>query len=225
MKRLLSVLLTILMVLTLVPFSLSAEETSDFVEIKQSFIEIGVDPKKANELTAKVMKGELLDSMKNEYDYILPTRTIDFEQGIIEDVYEYPDGSIKKVSLIIGPEVLTGTITGGTYQSGSYYYSWKNAKVLATWAVVTASFYATFEGTPTSGKIYDVWDEGIIVAGGTFSNESLTIVRSEATQSDEALAQLKFTGSVVGGFGQATFYLRLHVPYGTAPSASFSVLN
>ena len=58
------------MVLTLVPFSLSAEETSDFVEIKQSFIEIGVDPKKANELTAKVMKGELLDSMKNEYDYI-----------------------------------------------------------------------------------------------------------------------------------------------------------
>ena len=87
MRRLLKVFVAIFMVLTLVPFSLSAEETSDFVEIKQSFIEIGVDSKKADELTVKVMKGELLDSMKNEYDYILPTRTIDFEHGIIEDVY------------------------------------------------------------------------------------------------------------------------------------------
>ncbi|MBQ1505512.1 MAG: hypothetical protein IIZ48_01950, partial [Erysipelotrichales bacterium] len=88
-----------------------------------------------------------------------------------------------------------------------------------------ASFYADFQRAVGGGQINSVYDKGIIVTGGTFSDDSLYIVRSNATSSLPAQAQLYFTGTAVNGFGMATFYLRLFVPYNGPAYARFSILN
>ncbi len=125
----------------------------------------------------------------------------------------------------ISPEIITGTITGGNYSSGSYYYVRTGAKVIATWGVVTVSYCANFEGSPQSGKIHSVYDYGIITAGGTYNFGDLSITRSDATCSSPAEARLFFDATVTGGFGQATFYLRLYVPKGSGAYAKLAVLN
>ena len=58
-----------------------------------------------------------------------------------------------------------------------------------------------------------------------FSGLDLKTVRSETTNSTPAQARLYFIGKCTGDFGQSTFYLRLYVPYNSAPYAKFSMPN
>ena len=192
-------------------------------EMRNDLLEIGVSADKVDTLIAKLQDGELLDSMKEEYADMEPTSVIRLGNDFIQETYEYPDGSVKQTRVSEG--VFTGSISGGNYDVGSYYYTWTGAKVFATWGVVTASYYADFEGTQYSSKINNVYDVGIVTAGGTFSNVSLTIPVSSFTSSTPARSQLFFIGTVASDFGQATFYLRLYVPQNASAYARLSVLN
>lgn len=191
--------------------------------IKDQLLTIGVKESKVDALVEKVKDGEKLDSMKSEYNNIEATQKGWINENTYEEKYVYPDGSVKSLSISAG--TFTGKVSGGDYHSGTYWYTWNNARVMATWGVVTASFRANFEGSKGSGIIHKVYDYGIITAGGTFSSQSLKINRAKATSSSPAQATLFFIGTVVNDFGQATFYLRLYVPYKGECSAKLSVLN
>lgn len=192
-------------------------------ELKESLLDIGVKSKNVDKLVTKLSMGEPLDSMKEEYANIAPIESRWISEDEYIERYEYPDGSVKTLKIDGG--TFTGKIQGGNYSSGTYWYTWTNAQVFATWGVVTASFYANFQGANGFGKIDSVRDIGIITAGGTFSDQRLSIERQTATSSSPALATLFFIGTVTQSFGSATFYLRLYVPYNGGAYAKLSVLN
>ena len=203
-------------------FALERKEVEK-IEFKEALLEVGVKSENVDKLATKLSNGELLDSMNEKYANIAPVESRWISDNEFIERYEYPDGSVK--SLKIDGGIFTGKIMDGNYSSGTYWYSWTNARVFATWGVVTASFYADFQGANGAGKIDRVYDYGIITAGGTFSNQSLTINRKDATSSSPALATLFFIGTVTADFGSATFYLRLYVPYRSGAYAQLSVLN
>lgn len=190
--------------------------------LRVELLEVGVNENKVDALVEKLKNGDKLDSMKEEYDDLLPVNEYVYK-GFYKAEYIYPDGSVKNVTISTG--VFTGTILGGNYSSGGYWYSWLNARVFATWGVVTASFYADFQGSTNFGRIDAIRDWGIVVVGGTFNLNDFSIVRSSATSSSPAEARLFFTGTVVDGFGSATFYLRLYTPYSGPSYARLAVLN
>ena len=189
--------------------------------ISEQFALLGVEENTIEALTTKVLNGEPLDSMKEEYSNILPVESGWTSNNEYIEKYVYPDGSIKQVQISRG--VFNGNISGGSYSAGTYYYTWTNAKVSATWGIVTASFRADFQGANGLGKITSVYDYGISVIGGTFSSQSLTINRANATSSNPAQATLFFIGTATGDFGQSTFYLRLYVPYTSGAYARLTV--
>ncbi len=228
MKKFKSILLLLCcfaMLTGFTPFEYKNEVIDDLnrIEIVDSLRNINVREDKIELLTNKLLNGELLDSMKEEYIDVEPVFTFTGIDGTYHERYEYPDGSVKQ--LRIDPGVFTGTIIPGDYQYGSYWWSHAASRAFATWGVVTASFYADFQGSRDHGVIQRIYDYGIVVAGGTFSNPSLSLVRANATSTQPAQAQLFFIGTATGSFGQATFYLRLFVPMGRNPYVTFSVLN
>lgn len=192
-------------------------------DIMNSLREVNIREEKLGLLADKLLRGDVLDSMKEEYQDLPPVFTYTRIDGTYYEEYVYPDGSVKQVR--IDPGVFTGTIITGNYQSGSYWWAHTGSRAFATWGVVTASFYADFQGSADHGVIQRVYDYGIIVVGGTFRDVSLTKVRENATSTLPALAQLFFIGSAVGGFGEATFYLRLYVPKARQPFVQLSVMN
>lgn len=192
------------------------------LETRLQLIEEGVDIDKVDILIEKLESGELLDSMKEEYSTISPVFE-SFSENTYIARYIYPDGSVKNISITHG--IFTGFITGGVFNSGSYWYTWNNARVLASWGVVTASFYADMQGSTGFGSINAIRDWGIITAGGTFNLHDFSIVRSNASSTNPAEARLFFTATALQDFGQATFYLRLYVPYSGLPYARLAVLN
>lgn len=186
------------------------------------FTNLGVDVKTANTLISKIEKGEVIDSLNSKYNNTKPVYTQVKDDGTYIERYEYPDGSVKLLKII--PDIFKGEIKTGDYTSGSYWYNHKKAKVIASWGVVTASYYADFSGSTQSGTISRVYDYGISVVGGTFSNASLYINRKNASD-NPAQATLKFEGKAIKSFGHSTFYLRLFVPKGSSPYCEFSILN
>ena len=203
MKRITKIIAIILTVLSINCTSVFAIETSvSRYEIKQKLLKVGVNENKIDSLVTKIQDGEKLDCMKE---------------------YVYPDGSVKTLS--VTPVIVTGSIIDGTRTSGSNQYEWTSARVIASWGVVPASFYANIFGATGQGKINKVWGKGATVVGGTFSGLDLKTVRSETTNSTPAQARLYFIGKCTGDFGQSTFYLRLYVPYNSAPYAKFSMPN
>lgn len=70
-----------------------------------------------------------------------------------------------------------------------------------------------------------MYNYGIQVLVGTFSDASLAIERRYAERNRPAVARLFFTGKAVNDFGQSTFYLRLYVPIGEFPYATFDMIN
>lgn len=193
-------------------------------KVFDSFKSLEISDKVANKLTKKVLSGEKLDSMKPEYDNIKPFYTLKKFNGEFESKYLYPDGSVKYIS--VTPNSSNGAkIIDGDYQRGTYWYSNTGAKVFCSWGVVTSSFYADFSGSKGSGEISKVYNYGIQVLGGTFSDASLAIERRRAEMNRPAVARLFFTGTAVNNFGQSTFYLRLYVPTGSYPYATFNIIN
>ena len=223
MKRITKIIAIILTVLSINCTSVFAIEPSiSRYEIKQKLLEVGVNENKVDSLVTKIQDGEKLDCMKEKYNNIKPTVKSWTDTGGYEK-YVYPDGSVKTLS--VTPAIVTGSIIDGTRTSGSNWYEWKNARVIASWGVVTASFYANIFGATGQGKINKVWGKGATVVGGTFSGLDLKTVRAETTNSTPAQARLYFIGKCTGDFGQSTFYLRLYVPYNSAPYAKFSMPN
>lgn len=143
--------------------------------------------------------------------------------GLIEK-FAYPDGSKKIISIQKTPYgIFTGKISGGTKNSGNGWYDWEGAKVSSTWGVVTASFYADFQGAKDLGKIFKVHTPSITVAGGKFRSERLSIVSPQATSSNPATAQLYFVGEGMNDIGSSTVYLTLRVPMNGNPTARMTI--
>ncbi len=222
-KSLIKLFMTILLVTCCFGFvEVNATHNTDVTKIRLQLLEAGVGIDKVDFLVEKLENGEMLDSMKEEYSNIKPIFE-SFSRQSYEAKYIYPDGSVKNVSITQG--IFIGSITGGVFNSGTYWYTWRNARVLASWGVVTASFYADMQGSTGFGKISAIRDWGIITAGGTFDFHDFSIIRSNASSTSPAEARLFFTATALQNFGQATFYLRLYVPYSGLPYARLAVLN
>lgn len=211
--------------ISVLAFSLSLSQISvqaidHYSVINKQFTELGIEKNTRKHLLEKIQNGELLDSMKKEYAQKAPDYIVR-NDGVYEEHFSYPDGSVKVLRINTG--VFTGHITGGSQSSGSYWYVWNNAKVSATWGVVTASFRADFEGANGAGIIHRVYDYSIQTAGGTFSQAKLTKDRANASQSDPARATLFFIATAVNGYAQTTVYLRLYVPYSSGPYAKMII--
>lgn len=153
----------------------------------QDLMKIGVKRKYLANLMNKLAKGELLDSMKKEYENVLPSEQR-FENGLLEEKYYYPDGSVKILKISAG--TFAGKISGGTYNSGSYWCTWNNARVFGSWGFVTMSFRASFEGAKGAGIIHSVFNGSVTPAGVTFKNKSLKINRAKAISNAAARATL-----------------------------------
>ena len=179
----------------------------------------GVSKATAYKLAEKVKNGGILDSMNPKYNNMAPTVEI-IKENHYEATYVYPDGSINKVR--ITPKTVNGTISGGNFESGSYWFSWKSAHVSATWGIVTARFYANMQGG-SGGIITNVWHPSITILGGTFANKKLWIQNSKASKNNPAEADLYFEATAVNNFGSSTFYLRLYVGMRDMPYARLSV--
>ena len=217
-KKFFSLFLCLVFILAAVPVSQAKESQ---LSVKEKLIEMGVDEKKVDVLESKIYNGEKLDSMKEEFDNIEPVEKKWLNNNTYSEKYVYPDGSIKSLSISGG--YLTGTIESGSYSSGTYWWAWENAKVVASWGFVTASFRANMSGSVGSGSISKVYDYAITTIGGSFSNQSLRINRSEATKSYPAQATLFFTATSIKDAFKSTFYLRLKVPYAKFAEATLSM--
>ena len=195
------------------------------ITLRQNFIDSGVDIKKVDNLVYKVNNGIMLDAFNPIYSDLQPAvKLFDLNEGHYIEKYVYPDGSIKKIEVKGGLfDLFRGVIQGGNHTSTGYYYTWTNAQIFATWGPVTATYRADFEGSNTGeGQIHRVYDPGVTVAGGTFANVSLTIQRQVSDYNNPAKAQLYFEGTLVGDWGQSTFYLRLYVPHSSGAYCEFS---
>lgn len=226
MRKILAIALSIIVSTTITITSTGiakvyAETTSEQpdIELIERICSTGVSEETAYRLAQKVEAGGMLDSMNPQYKDMAPTFEVLTEERY-EAIYVYPDGSVNTVRAI--PEIITGTVTGGNFQGGSYWYSWTNAHAIASWGVVTAGFYANLQGG-SGGKITDVWQPGITVFGGTFADQSLWIQNNQASAGSPAEAVLYFVGTAVESFGSSTFYLRLYVGMSGMPYARFSI--
>lgn len=180
----------------------------------------GVSKETANKLLAKVEKGGVLDSMNPKYNNLAPTFEV-ISKDKYEATYIYPDGSINY--LTIQPRsIASGSVDGGNFQGGSYWYTWENARVSASVGFISASFYANIQGG-SGGKITSVSQPGITIVGGTFTNSKLWIQNGQASDNRPAEADLYFESSAVGNYAASTVYLRLYVGMKGMPYARLSL--
>ncbi|MGO1652982.1 hypothetical protein [Senegalia sp. (in: firmicutes)] len=218
MKKLIKLLgvigMSFILVLSLiVPVNAQEKPKIKKEEMKENFMNMEIDEKTTEKLIMKLENGEELDSFKKEFENIEPYETIEEDLEITEK-FVYPDGSRKIVTIEATPNgITTGKISGGDREAGTYWYNWKDAKVSASWGVITASFYADFEGSRGFGRINKARDPSISVLGGTFRSKSLDRTRINATQYNDAVAQLYFVAEGLQDIGSTTVYLRLRVPY------------
>lgn len=77
--------------------------------LRVELLEVGVNENKVHALVEKLKNGDKLDSMKEEYDDLLPVNEYVYK-GFYKAEYIYPDGSVKNVTISTG--VFTGTILG-----------------------------------------------------------------------------------------------------------------
>lgn len=190
-------------------------------QISESLLKVGVEQKCLPHLMNKLAHGELLDSMKNEYANVQPSER-KYENGFIQEKYLYPDGSVKILKISAG--TFAGKISGGTYNSGSYWYTWNNARVFGSWGFVIMSFRASFEGAKGAGIIHSVSNGSVTTAGGTFKNKSLKINRAKATSNAAARATLSIYWNGYQGAAASDVRLYLYVLYNGNPYAKISTL-
>lgn len=181
------------------------------MKLRNEMKRLGISETVSEKLIRKINNNELLDSMNPKYDYVKPAQTIKTDK-LLQEKYVYPDGSLKIVTVEkLASISLPGKISGGSYNSGGYWYTWNNASVSAIYLFVNFAFKANFEGATGVGKISKVYDKSIITGGGTFSNAKLGINRKDASNGKPAYATLEADVSVTQGFGAATLKLRLYV--------------
>lgn len=210
MKRLIkSVLISCMLFLCAIPVSAQSSGLSEEEHVIRGFESLGINAEKATELAERYMQGEVLDCMKEDYSEIQPIERIS-ENGLYKEVYEYPDGSRKVVSITAG---ITQYISGGTYNSGGNWYTWNNAQVYGSNGIVTISYRANLAGSAYDGHLTSI--SNLSCSG--VSLISFSISSPNATSGNPAYGGFK--GISTAG----TYYsLFVYVPIGSSPYAVFS---
>ena len=219
--RKLSVLLVSLALALFTSVPAFAEDITTHASLKKSFTNMNISLETADKLAKKIEDGKQLDSMNPKYDYIKPSKIVS-EDGYYYERTEYPDGSVNVLRVSAG--TFNGTVSGGDYNSGSYWYTWNNARVFATWGAVTMSYRANFEGAKGFGKIHKVYNASVTTIGGTFKNKTLKINRANATSSAAAKASLYIYFSGYKDTMASDVRLWLYVPYNGSQYAKISTL-
>ena len=214
--------LALLLGIVISPNQIKAND--EFNNLRNSFLEAGVSEKNVDNLIEKVNNGEILDSLNPEKE---PINIITKTSGdSIVTIQEYEDGSTSKFT--ISPTSSTekaGTVSGGTKTTGSYWMSWKKAKVSGTYGTISCYFHADIEagnGYSTITKVYDMTEEAGITAGaGTVSNKRLRIITPQgiASTGQKAEARFSFDFTAVYNSLVSTVNLRLYVTGGGVASA------
>ncbi|WP_143425237.1 hypothetical protein [Geobacillus sp. FJAT-46040] len=185
---------------------------------------MGVTPEKAEELIDKLKNGEVLDA-----DVLSPEKAVKTIKSVNGDIvkitYFFPDGSAAQTEYT-DPSVVTNTlkdnktistiipqsISGGSCTTVTYTTTCKNRKVSYQLATYGFSFYANYT---IVGPYYDSiqWagNWNIWVAGGTYTNPSMRIIRATETDSAKAEARLSATINLSGGYSSISRSLSLLV--------------
>ena len=184
--------------------------------------DLSIPIEKQTQLLEKINAGKILDCDNPLFNNMKPSSVGWDNYGNYTEQYNYPDGSAKRIE-ISGGQLLRSTvpasISGGSYQSSTYWYAWTGAKVSYSTVNLSAYFYADFQGTHDSGKITNVYDNTFYAIGITVSSESLTINRANADSYNPAYAKYQFV-KTNSGFS-STCRLRLFVPKGSSAYANF----
>ena len=174
------------------------------------FEALGIDTETSVELARKVLNGEQLDCEKDQFLSIAPIEHIQMP-GFFKEVFEYPDGSRRVITVTAG----NASITGGSYSSGTYWYSWTNAVVSYSNGLVSIQFNASMGGSPYDAHLYSV--SGLYYSGNiTMSSFGINIANAKGTGN-----------AAYGGFAGTklstgnTISLLVYVPVGGSPYATF----
>lgn len=132
-----------------------------------------------------------------------------------EKIETFQDGSIR-VSGVEASEDVGETdlfaVDPGSVSSGSGYRSFTGARVYHNTGTINASFYADFTLVQKGyDRITNARDEKVTVIGGTQSNRSLVVGKSNEDANGPAQATLSFDVAGVGGAVGSNAYIRLHV--------------
>ncbi len=104
------------------------------------------------------------------------------------------------------------------YPDGSINYLTIQPRSIASGSVDGENFQGG-----SGGKITSVWQPGITIVGGTFTNSKLWIQNGQASDNRPAEADLYFESSAVGNYAASTVYLRLYVGMKGMPYARLSL--
>lgn len=197
----------------------------DRSELTAWFDQYGVSKQVQNRLHAKVLRGQVLDSMKHDVAPVIEVEraTADFTTTIAT----YPDGSISvsekeqpQDALVAGPEVISPmSISGCTTSSGSGYSSRSNCLIKESNGYLHLQFRANY--TIVNGAAdYISWvgSGSASSSWGTASDAHLSIVRRTESGSP-ALAQIGAQYNGYGGTVSYTGYAFLNVGGNTAWSS------
>ena len=170
-------------------------------ELLVGFARLGIDEETSDRLADKISSGEMLDSMKPEYQNINPT--VKRSDGLSYYAeYLYPDGSKKIVNITRGAYVYGGT----DYNYGSYYQN-VGATVTGDYGSVSLSFNTTYLSGSGIAQINSVYNpsNNSSLSGQNFGIDSQTV------SSGNAIAHLSYTYSP-SYISSGTLTLRLYVP-------------
>lgn len=210
MRRLSSCLAVFCMFcLCFLPAHAESEEYTDSNTIVRNFMNLGIDEYTATKLCEKVENGEILDCDNSRYLDQKPLVIIR-KNGFYKEVYEYPDGSRKVVSITAG---ITQYISGGIYSSGSNMYTWNNATVYGSNGLITISFKANMAGSSYDGHL-------ISVSGLSYSGSQITI-NSFGVSNANATSGIPANGGAKGICSSGSIALFVYVPINGSPYASF----
>ncbi|WP_314303423.1 hypothetical protein [Brevibacillus parabrevis] len=184
-------------------------------EMKRKLKDLGINEKTQDKLLEKYKNGYIWDSMNPEVLSQLPEDALEISAKNPVKTYTFQDGSVLKLEAKVVEKTVEnnrGISPLSTSQCGSGYCKYFEVLVDGSSGVQSAEFYADIV-LVNGGYDYisNVYDDSIVVIGGSYSNDSLKIERQKETSNQEAYARLKWNTTAIGGAGGATSYLRLYV--------------
>ena len=204
MKSLVYKLLLSFVILFSTTYAVLAEQETDEqrkASLIEGFTSLGIDDITAERLAKKVMSGELLDNMKEEYKSI-PASIERFDQAEYYAEYVYPDGSKKIVTVRGG-----AYISGGVDYAGINYYQIIGARVTGYYGSVTLSFNASYRSgisIATINSVYNAYNNAGLSGNGL-------VIDSQSVSSGEAHAHLEYYYAP-NYYTSGTLSLDLYIP-------------
>jgi len=181
----------------------------DIVKLQEGFSELSIDVNTQKKLIEKLENGELLDSMKPENSQKSVTLLETSTKGTIglnnSQTITFEDGS----KIIYGTELVKTDDIGimkasGSYTVRSYWYT----------GVLNYSFYTDCVIVAGDNNDYIVRsynpNVSVLVPGGTFNNEKVSIQRKYETSTKRAYSRMDFNYSVpFGGSTSVDLYFNV----------------